>query len=159
MEGNSPEQPGIEQCGALVTELEARKTKGTGAAASAASTQPGAAVPAAGAADMDIADDAKGLEPSASDVHVAEGTDELDDMDPIRLAAEKKVESALLRLNYYALAADMASSLGEVVQESQKILVLIDAPTSKARVGVRLVDDAAKILEPGVGKCHESMRQ
>lgn len=107
---------------------------------------------------MDTTDDANGLEPSASVMHHAEGMDEeLDDVDPTRVEAEKKVEAALVRLNYYGDVDHMIKSLGEVVQEGQKILFLIDAPTSKPRVASRLVADTNKILEPGVGKCHKAV--
>ena len=73
----------------------------------------------------------------------------IEEADPVADAVEKKVEAALFRLHFHDAPAALANALALEALPAHKVLVLVDAQTSKARVGVKLVEAAAVIMARG----------
>ena len=73
----------------------------------------------------------------------------IEEFDPAMVQAEKRTQAALLRLNYYDTSEALARALAMEALPSHKVLVLVDAQTSKPRIGVRLVEMAASIMARG----------
>lgn len=91
-------------------------------------------------------------EVSASDAAVADMAARhhtgvaIEEADPVADVVEKKVEAALFRMHFHDTPAALANALALEALPSHKVLVLVDAQTSKARVGVKLVEAAASIM-------------
>ena len=72
-----------------------------------------------------------------------------EEADPVADAVEKKVEAALLRVHFHDAPEALANALALEALPAHKVLVLVDAQTSKVRVGVKLVEAAALIMARG----------
>lgn len=92
-------------------------------------------------------------EASASDAAVADTAARhhiglaIEEADPVADAVENMVEAALVRLHFHGTLDQDA--LKNALEAAHKVLVLVDAQTSKARVGVKLVEAAASIMARG----------
>ncbi len=148
LDGNSDEQPGIEQCRTIVKELNVLKTKpnaqegsGVGDAASSAAD----ADPAADGGDqISLAERATGLT-SISALAVTVGGPE--EVDEVRVQADAKTDVAMTRINYYKHDEGMISGLKSLVMPGSKVMIHIDAPTSKQSVVSKLVDKVEALVK------------
>jgi hypothetical protein len=75
----------------------------------------------------------------------------IEEIDPVAEAAEVKTSAALQKLNYYDSLEAVMKALAVEVTPSHKVLVLVDAQTSKHRVGHKLVEMATSIMARGGG--------
>ena len=134
LDGVSDEQPGIDQCRALVAELKAcQKVKLGQADALVANVADGTTVD--GSQDADSK-----LEGLATDVvALPVGESGVVEIDPVATAAAAKTELALSALNYYTSWTETAETLNHSVLPTSKVLMLLDAPTSKSKCVSKLI--------------------
>ena len=66
-------------------------------------------------------------------------------MDPVATAAAAKTELALSALNYYTSWTEAAETLNHSVLPTWKVLMLLDAPTSKSKCVSKLIDQLATL--------------
>ena len=149
LHGTSSEQRGIEQCHVIVKEMEAslqRKDDGLGAAAKGAAAG-GDGLAAAGGNGLDAAGGnggaAAGSGGGAGDSMMAQLDEEVD---PISVVVQQKVEASMMKISSYQTYDDLERCLAGVVLSSHKVIYLIDAPTSKARVVMSMIDWVVKLL-------------
>lgn len=130
LEGISADQPGIEQCRMLIEDLQRLKTKPAGAAPSDNQQEAGAI--------QDAGSDAAGAVQAASSEAgtVEAGTVGVDllEHDPTREAAKSKTEAAMSKFAYYTKWEQFDDALPSLIMPQQKLLIMVDAPTSKVRV-------------------------
>ena len=140
LDGVSDEQPGIDQCRALVAELKAcQKVKLGQADALVANVADGTTVD--GSQDADSK-----LEGLATDVvALPVGESGVVEIDPVATAAAAKTELALSALNYYTSWTEAAETLNHSVLPTSKVLLLLDAPTSKSKCVSKLIDQLATL--------------
>jgi len=130
LEGVSDEQPGIEQCRALVAELKTlhnqvpRKGKEDALPLSDE---------AAEGADFHTKDANNGITDDAAIESLALGGAVMAQVDQAELVASGRTDVALASLAYYTSVAELLNTLATVVLPSSKVLVLVDAPTSKSK--------------------------
>ena len=142
LEGISDDQPGIEQCRTLVKELTILKMRSASNALTASTSQ--------GTAEDTLAASSDKTNESLGNKDEAVGTVAIaadDEVDPLDEKAKGKTDMALTKLSYYDSGDDMLKILPSVVMPSHRVLVLIDAPTSKSKVVVKLIDQAAATLK------------
>jgi hypothetical protein len=60
-----------------------------------------------------------------------------------------RTDSAMDKLNFYSCAADLERTFGSEIGNNDRILIAIEAPTSKVKVATMMIDDAMKLI----GKC------
>jgi hypothetical protein len=98
---------------------------------------------------------ALGMEPASTAVAGSGGMtmhqvgEAAEEVDPAVVQAERRTEAALLRLTYHDAPEAVTSALAKEVLPSHKVLFLVDAQTSKATVGTRLMERAAAIMDRG----------
>jgi hypothetical protein len=68
-------------------------------------------------------------------------------VDTARSAAEAKVSSALSRIHYYTDLPELATVLSRQIVASEKIIIFVDASTSKVRVPLGVLDKVSKFLQ------------
>jgi len=90
----------------------------------------------------------------ASDAAVEDGVarhlgESIEDFDPVLEVVEKNTRKALLRLNYHDDPEALWKALALEVMPHHKVLVLVDAQTSKHKIGCSLVKMAATIMARG----------
>ncbi|CAK0910476.1 unnamed protein product, partial [Prorocentrum cordatum] len=146
LEGASEEKPGIPQCRALWAELEALK-KGP-------ETAPKAGAPAAHAAAGDAAasqgpagaDDAD-ADADAGAASIGVGMEVEEDRDPAEEAASILAGAFLDAVHVYENEQAMKENLRNLVGPSSKIVVLVDACTSKAKIPLALLEQVASVVK------------
>ncbi len=69
------------------------------------------------------------------------------EVDPLREKTDNKVVAAMGSLNYYSSIQALTESIAGIVMPTQKVLVLIDAPTSKVKVLSALLDKTAALVK------------
>jgi len=143
-----------------VKELTALKTR--------PNTQDGSC-PAAGTLEHEGAvDDVCGADPTRalegspgkaiSAVAVSLGGEEVDEA---RTRADGKTDVAMTKLNYYKDIDDMVNGIGASVMPHAKVLIHVDAPTSKQSIVSKLIDKAEalfKVLPTKKVKVAEALR-
>jgi hypothetical protein len=141
--------PGIEQCRAVVAELEKLKAAPKADARSAASPSHGLdAASAAGGASghgLDVA--SAPTDPNNILFSAAVHEEALEKPDPMRDAAMKKTDIALGKLQYYNDLQEVTRCLPAIVRPSHSVMVLVEAPTSKLRVVLELMEKAKSIVD------------
>jgi hypothetical protein len=136
----SEEQPGIEQCRVLVKELQALKSKPVVAEAEGALAADTGSALAAGSEDLS----SSGQLNIGSALALAAGVLE-PEIDPARELATAKAELAMSSLTRYDTWQQLGNSLASVVMPSAKVMFFVDAPTSKPKVVVALLDKVAQL--------------
>lgn len=134
LEGVSDEQPGIENCRAVVAEMSALKSpaqKSESVATVNSISEEGATVVVG-----DVSTTAVG-ESLAVDVEV----------DPLKELAISKAELALQNLTYSESLQALEPQLSSILLPSSRVFVLIDAPTSKSQVATRLCQQVAAFVK------------
>ena len=136
--------PGIEECKQVITELEKLRTRPKAGAigdaspghgldvVSAANGIPGPVIDATGAPINSTL--------SASVIEEAEP-------DPAKEAAMQKTDMAMRNLQYYDSVASMKRILPAIVHPSQSVMVLVEAPTSKLRVVLEMMELTKDVLD------------
>ena len=133
LEGVSEEQPGIEHCRILIKDLDtarARPADGRVADTTAATV---ASAPAEAGADVG--------DESCDAMLVDEA-----DVDPVKAVVSNRVEAAMSKINIYDTLDSLTQCLVAQVVSSQKIVILVDAPTSRSRVLMTLLDWVGEFL-------------
>ena len=69
-----------------------------------------------------------------------------EEADPISVIVQQQVEASLMKLNFYRSYQELENVLTGVLMSSHKVIFLIDAPSSKARVMTNLIDWAARLM-------------
>lgn len=142
LEGTSDEQPGIPQCRALVAELKELQGRAAGGSCESAT---GAATPSGG----DV-EDAFGPECETSTAKTKVDAVEVsvaEEADPIMEAALAKTDVALSTLTSYESIADAFSAVESSLVPSSRLLIFIDVPTSKPKILLKLVEQAAGLTK------------
>ncbi len=135
LDGSSDEQPGIDQCRALVAELRALQKVPTIADALVAN-QDGTPEPrtqTSGESDGSLPC------PLSADVEATE------EVDRVAIAAAAKTEVALSTVNYYASWPEVIETVSHTTMPTSKLLLLVDAPTSKSKILLKMIDQLAGI--------------
>ena len=146
LDGNSDDQPGIDQCRALVKELTLLKTKPSGSESKPST----AAAPEGDALEASSPPAGDALEASSGSGSNEVGTLVIgaeDEVDPFEEVACAKTDMALTKLSYYESGNALLKTLPTVVMPSHRLVVMIDAPTSKAQIVVKLIDSAAATVK------------
>ena len=141
LEGTSNEQPGIEHCRALVTEMTALKSRpnpqsgdGTTAAVldSALAAADGSTPHADGSEAVPV---------------VSLGTGGDMEIDLAEERAISRTDVALSKLNYYRDMPQLQQALMSTIMPSSKVFLLVDAPTSKSKVALRLCEQMGALTK------------
>ena len=133
LDGPSDEQPGIDQCRALVTELKAlQKEKSAPDDALPANSAEGSDGLKAEAACPGIAGDDVAVLP------VGESGEA--EVDTVAVTAAAKTELALTGLNSYKSWQEAHETLNHSVMPTSKVLLIVDAPTSKAKTVTKMIE-------------------
>lgn len=141
LHGTSDEQPGIDQCRSIVKELTTLKTKPNAQDGSTpAETESASTLLSEGAA-VDKDNMEKAGEFNAMTVALAG-----EEVDDARVKADALAEVALTKLNVYRDVGDLTSGLSSSVLPGAKVMIHVDAQTSKLAVISKLIDKAAKTL-------------
>ena len=133
LDGISDQQPGIEACRTIVKELVTAQK--AAAEAHAERNQ----IAAAASGDAPSGDEPSG-DASSGNRDALDASSKMDVgesmlvSDPIADAASAKVDVDLARHQVYDPASDWANSIRGQLMPSQKVAILVDAPTSKIRV-------------------------
>jgi hypothetical protein len=141
LEGTSNEQPGIEHCRALVTEMTALKTRPNPQSGNGTS----AAVPDSAVAAEDVSTSAADSSEAVPVVSLGTGGDT--EIDLAEERATSKTELALSKLNYYRDVTQLKESLMSTLMPSSKVFLLIDVPTSMTKVAMRLCDQIVAVTK------------
>ena len=148
LHGVSEDQPGIEQCRVLFKELEASLTRKPqdgqgqdthGLAAAGAGSDQGAAQGGQVANGLDA-----GVSPGGS-VGNTMVIDEEEDV--VAGIVRGKVEAALMKINYYPACDQLESVLKGIIMSTHNVVFIVDAPSSKPRVLVNLIDWTVKLIQ------------
>ena len=149
-EGVSDEQPGINQCRVLIKELEAarelKKQEGNNTEETAPASEPDPTSSASGQAPTGT-----GSIPDDVDMNTV-GADILVEKDPIKEAALEKVEGAMAKLNVYSDVDRLETALVQTLMPTHKLFIMVDAPTSRSRVALALLDRVAALLTKATAK-------
>jgi hypothetical protein len=136
LDGVSDQQPGIEQCRVLVKELQALKA---GPAEPVTRGAPGtdSSLAAGTVTDALVAD-------VGCAVALVAGALEAE-LDPAKDIATSKADLAMANLTRYESWQSLGGSLASVVMPSSKVMFFVDAPTSKAKVVVALLERVTQV--------------
>ena len=140
LEGNSDEQPGIEQCRLLVQEMTLLKTRPNAqdpqaaGHALAASTEDGGGVADSGTAADELV--------TVSSLAVGGA---LEESDPAMETAVSKSDLAMGKLSYYVDIEQLVNAVPSQIMTTTKAFILVDAPASKVKVVNRLIEHAAAV--------------
>ena len=143
-DNDAADAPGIEQCRAVVVELEKLKAlpkEGHGLVAA------GHGLDAGGAASPGHGIDAAGHGLDAAGHNLVAAVLEEEEPDPTKEAAVKKTDMALARLQYYSSLDEMKRCLPAIVHPSHAVMVIVEAPTSKLRVALEMLEQAKGVVE------------
>jgi hypothetical protein len=142
-ENDAADAPGIEQCRAVVVELDKLKVLPKAEAGSAASPghslDPASAVAGAPGHGLDAA--------STPTNSMSAPVLEEEEPDPTKDAAMKKTDIALGKQQYYSSLQEMQRCLPAIVHPSHSVMVLVEAPTSKLRVVLEMLEQAKSVAE------------
>ena len=67
--------------------------------------------------------------------------------DPAREAAAAKTEAAFNKINYYDNMRDAKRLLSQIILPSQKVLIVVDTPTSKSRTPLAIIDSITDVIK------------
>ena len=142
-ENDATDAPGIEQCRVVIAELDKLKALPKADASSAAS--PSHDLDATGAASEAPG---HGLDAASAPLSsIAAAVLEEEEPDPTKEAARKKTDIALGKLNFYRSIQEMIRTLPAIVHPSHAVMLVVEAPTSKLRVVLEMLELAKSVVD------------
>jgi hypothetical protein len=72
---------------------------------------------------------------------------ELEELDPAQEAAKDKTEKALDQASYYETVEDLMKTVPALINPSQSVLIMVEAPTSKLSTNFKLLDQATALMK------------
>ena len=141
LDGLSDERPGIPQCRALVAELRTLKQAPAGTPPAGEPASSGAAASGGETTAEQGGTVGEALDAQPSEILTFPSEPE---RDPTREEATRLMEDTLAAATFYAQPGDV---LRDPLPHGQELLILIDAPTSKSKVPLSLLELAEALLK------------